>query len=432
MKKRMRASQHRYTLHDSLRWMSVMLTLLTVAMLLQRGEPVLRTMELNVDRIVAGQTFNFVSWELDAMASKIAFRWVSPHRLMDDETQARFVLDYLADVREAQRLAYDINRIYVDPNVDDPDRASTKQQAQLAALRDHMETSGPIAEAILEDQVSEVLHREGGFGTLGLILPWVRGTFTPLPHILIISQRDRIETVYQKQLIAGMTAAEQTYIEDRVMGVESDYSAYVTAIGGLAAYPAMLLESSSIDWVADVIAHEWVHHYLSFGPLGWNYMRSGETRTINETTASLLGDWAGHEIVLEYYAPLLDREKRLPNTLRVEETRVVSGPGFDYRAEMHQTRVEVDRLLADGKIEEAERYMEARRRIFVENGYRLRRLNQAYFAFHGAYADVPGASGEDPIGPLVRKLWALSMTPADFARDLTPITTLIELRDLTS
>ncbi len=410
--------------------MSVLFTLLAVVLFLQRGEPVLRSVEVNVDRIVAGQTFNFVSWEIDAMTSKIAFRLLAPHRLMDDEMQARFVLDYLADVREAQRLAYEIDRIYVDPEIEVPDQASAEHQAQLAALRDRMEASGPIAEAILEDQVSEVLHREGGFGTLGLILPWVRGTFTPLPHMLIISPRDRIETVYQKQLIAGLTAAEQTHIEDRTMDVESEYSAYVTAIGGLAAYPAMLLESSSIDWVADVIAHEWVHHYLSFGPLGWNYMRSGETRTINETTASLLGDWAGHEVILEYYAPYLGKEKRLPNGLRIAEAETVSEPSFDYRAEMHRTRVNVDKLLAEGRVEEAERYMEDRRRVFVEHGYRLRRLNQAYFAFHGAYASVPGASGEDPIGPLVRQVWALSGMPVDFARDLTSITTLAELRAL--
>jgi hypothetical protein len=36
---------------------------------------------------------------------------------------------------------------------------------------------------------------------------------------------------------------------------------------------------------------------------------------------------------------------------------------------MHETRVTADQLLADGKIEEAETYMEQRRQIFWENGY---------------------------------------------------------------
>ena len=31
----------------------------------------------------------------------------------------------------------------------------------------------------------------------------------------------------------------------------------------------------------------------------------------------------------------------------------------------------------------------------------MRKLNQAYFAFYGAYADRPGATGSDPIGPLI-------------------------------
>ena len=53
--------------------------------------------------------------------------------------------------------------------------------------------------------------------------------------------------------------------------------------------------------------------------------------------------------------------------------------------------------------------MEARRRIFWENGYKIRKLNQAYFAFYGAYADKPfSAAGADPVGNDVRLLRARS------------------------
>jgi hypothetical protein len=79
--------------------------------------------------------------------------------------------------------------------------------------------------------------------------------------------------------------------------------------------------------------------------------------------------------------------------------------------------LKVDALLAEGKIAEAEAYMEERRRFFWEHGYRIRRLNQAYFAFHGAYADQPqGPAGEDPIGAAVRELWRLVGAPARFLR----------------
>ena len=90
-------------------------------------------------------------------------------------------------------------------------------------------------------------------------------------------------------------------------------------------------------------------------------------------------------------------------------------PPFDFRAEMRTTRVRADELLAAGKIDEAEAYMEARRQFFWDNGYAIRKLNQAYFAFFGAYADVPGgAAGEDPVGPAVRALREQSASLADF------------------
>ena len=74
---------------------------------------------------------------------------------------------------------------------------------------------------------------------------------------------------------------------------------------------------------------------------------------------------------------------------------------------MRITRETADQMLAAGKIDEAEAYMEQRRQLFWDHGYQIRKLNQAYFAFHGAYADQPGgAAGEDPVGAAVRKLRA--------------------------
>ena len=97
---------------------------------------------------------------------------------------------------------------------------------------------------------------------------------------------------------------------------------------------------------------------------------------------------------------------------------------------MHQTRVTVDGLLAEGRTAEAEAYMESRRRIFWEHGYLIRRLNQAYFAFYGAYADEPGgAAGEDPVGAAVRELWAQSPSPAAFLRRIAWMNDYADLLD---
>jgi hypothetical protein len=106
-------------------------------------------------------------------------------------------------------------------------------------------------------------------------------------------------------------------------------------------------------------------------------------------------------------------------------------PAFDFRAEMRETRVTADTLLAQGKIQEAEAYMDNRRILFVENGYNIRRLNQAYFAFHGAYADQPGgAAGEDPVGEAVRNLRAQSKTLAEFVRRIAWVTSYERLLQL--
>ena len=96
---------------------------------------------------------------------------------------------------------------------------------------------------------------------------------------------------------------------------------------------------------------------------------------------------------------------------------------------MHATRVVVDAMLASGRISDAENYMEQRRQIFVKNGYFIRRLNQAYFAFYGAYADVPGgAAGEDPVGPAVRALRARSASLADFVNRIAWMTSFEQLQ----
>jgi hypothetical protein len=404
-------------------------------MLLLAGEgPTTLDQQFNLHALSADHTFNFVTWTLEAWAHKLAYGTLAPQRLLDAESQSRFVLDYLDRVGEAQRLAWEIEQVYVDPDVEDAAAETAGMRADLAALREELEADAPIAEAILERQVGAVLGEEG-FGLLRQTLPPVSGTFTPLPTILVVSPRDRIEALYQNPLLAGLNADERQVIEEEVELEEEGLSAYITNIGGLSAYPAMLLESASVDRVAEVMAHEWVHHYLLAAPLGREYLSSAETRTINETTASLTGEWAGQEVVRRFYAPLLDREKPLPQPLaRAEEGEKEAQPepdeGFDFREEMHHTRVVVDRLLEQGEIERAEAYMEAQRRYFVAQGYHLRQLNQAYFAFHGAYASQPGASGSEPIGPAVRQLWARFESPREFVRLIARTTTLEEVQAL--
>jgi hypothetical protein len=98
---------------------------------------------------------------------------------------------------------------------------------------------------------------------------------------------------------------------------------------------------------------------------------------------------------------------------------------------MATTRILADKLLAQGHIEAAETYMEERRKLFVANGYHIRKLNQAYFAFYGAYADQPGgATGMDPIGPLLRDIRQHSDTIYQFLNHVSPISSFADLQHI--
>ncbi|HMD79784.1 MAG TPA: hypothetical protein VKE92_00665, partial [Anaerolineales bacterium] len=204
-------------------------------------------------------------------------------------------------------------------------------------------------------------------------------------------------------------------------------------IGGVGVYPTMVTETTDLRWLLETIAHEWTHNYLNIRPLGLNYSTTPELRTMNETTASIAGSEVGHYVLQEYYPEMLAASSS-PNLISFNQSDLRSSalddpPPFDFRAEMHETRVTADEMLAQGKIEEAEAYMEARRQVFWENGYLLRKLNQAYFAFHGAYADVPGgAAGEDPVGPAVRALREQSDSLEDFINTIGWMTSFEELQ----
>jgi hypothetical protein len=192
----------------------------------------------------------------------------------------------------------------------------------------------------------------------------------------------------------------------------------------------MVYESANLTWLVETFAHEWAHHWLTFKPLGAQFLLpisslAPEIWTMNETTASIVGTEVGGDVLERYYPQFVPP----PELERAQETVSAEPdpPSFDFRAEMRETRETVDALLAEGEIESAEAYMEQRRQLFVNNGYFIRKLNQAYFAFHGAYADEPGATGGDPVGPLVLELRHNSDSLRSFMDAMAPLTSFTEL-----
>jgi hypothetical protein len=75
---------------------------------------------------------------------------------------------------------------------------------------------------------------------------------------------------------------------------------------------------------------------------------------------------------------------------------------------MRETRQHTDDLLRSGKIADAEGYMEQRRVELNTHGHRVRKINQAYFAFHGSYGESPAS-----VSPIARELFELRTLSAD-------------------
>jgi hypothetical protein len=327
------------------------------------------------------------------------------------------MLDYLDVVTRLQQGGYMLNTIYADPTIADPQAASQALRKEMDELLARKERMAPIAEAILQNQIASVVS-DVRLTLGGQPIPPVLYHSTALPLALIVSPRNVIRQDADISLLPDLPFEQHIALEEQV-DQNLDVSSLVVNIGGVGIYPTMVYLTSNLDALSEIVAHEWIHNYLTLRPLGINYMKNPELRIMNETTAAIAGKEIGRMVLERYYPELVPAPA--PQAARAPK-EVVEAPVFDYYNEMHATRVEADRLLAEGKIEEAETYMEARRVVFWENGYRgLRKINQAYFAFYGAYADHPGggAAGEDPVGAAVRALRAKSATLADFLQKIS-------------
>jgi hypothetical protein len=141
--------------------------------------------------------------------------------------------------------------------------------------------------------------------------------------------------------------------------------------------------------------------------------------TINETVADL----AARELGDTAFA-------RMGGDLSVSPSRYLSGeeraPRFTL--EMRETRLRAGELLAQGQVEEAEQYMKERWWFLRLGGYRLRKLNQAYFAFRGRYAESAGSVS--PIGDQVKELRGLVSSVGSFVQTVSKVSSYPGFLDL--
>jgi hypothetical protein len=286
-------------------------------------------------------------------------------------------------------------------------------------------------EDVIEGRVTAVLEDERLalepplFSDLGLVFPPVDFELDASPHALAVSPRDRIELrdsyLLEAELSPDVIEQIEREAESENTG-ETGVSTLVIRTGGFSSYPSVVFEDASYESLIETVFHEWLHSYLIFFPLGTAYFGSSEARTLNESVANIAGrDLA--RIYLERHGTLAEACGLAPAA--PAPTTTPGAPAFDLTTEMRALRIEVEEMLADGQIEEAEALMATKRDEFEAKGVFIRELNQAYFAFHGFYADTPASI--DPIGPKLQTLLKRAGSPGQFVRAASGITTRDEL-----
>jgi len=346
--------------------------------------------------IVSPYQFSIAQWELVTITGELNSLISGKVERIEDGTGV--VVNYFELVKQIKSLEAEIAAVNAGYKAGD----LASLEAELDSLKQQKAALADKVEKIIAGQIREVLAEEGIYHPLDNYIE-IKFGFPPLifeleppPHLLVVSPRDRIESMREIHLQQELSLDAMESIEEQVdnLGVSS----LVTGIGGLGTYPAFVVDDASLQFTVDAATEEWLHNYLAFKPLGFKYLldltgisRNYDIATMNETVVGIVSKEIG-AIVCQKYYPDYANSRQQP----AEE------PEFDFNREMREIRQTVDTYLAQGEITQAEAFMEEKRQYLASMGYYIRKLNQAYFAFHGTYADSP--TSISPIGAELKQL----------------------------
>ncbi|MEX0587370.1 MAG: hypothetical protein WD940_00560 [Patescibacteria group bacterium] len=236
----------------------------------------------------------------------------------------------------------------------------------------HPATAAPVEEMVASD-VTEALRQCGV-----KVFPPVVLRLAHLPIFLVVSHRDRLQGSSPSGVLLHpkLTPEQAAEIEQFVERQDQGLSALAVPLGGLALFPPMV-QIRYPPTMTEIAGHEWCHTHLFFAPLGFgnNILGRGLGR-IEENVCNLVG-----AEIFSAVAPKYGWDKASPSAPITEE----------FNTEMRTIRLRLDQLLAAGKAEEAEAYLESQG-SFREK-FKIRKLNQAYFTFYGSYGG-PQAGGD--------------------------------------
>ena len=363
----------------------------------------------SLDLAIHRYQYDLIRWEVGNLMDKWTTKlkevlpWNSPPRRQDRIARVEDFFRLGQELRETEdKLSF--------PTIFSPEPLSEEQENSLAQrvgeLRNKRTGMQAEVEETVESEVSAVLSTNGFSSRIGLIFPPVDTVFSDSPNVLVVSPRDRILRMKTTLLSATIPDQEKERVE-ALIRQEENRSALVEGTGGLAAYPSVVSDGLGLHDTLILVAHEWLHHWFFFRPLGQGFWSSPEMTTLNETAATVGGIEIGDEAYSAITGEQVNRIPLPPPSTPAPDT-------FDFNTEMRQTRLGAEELLAQGKIEEAERYMEERRQLFVSQGFQIRKINQAYFAFHGTYAG--SAASISPIDDQLKELRDRSSSLKEFLK----------------
>ena len=367
--------------------------------------------------------YSLVGWEL----SKFPEKWLRIARQnfpfasrSKSDDRVDFLLSYFQRNADLQDAKARLERVASGL----PGEPEAELRRKVQDFQRQQDKDRPNMEADIEAIITGVLTEERLDIPMGIgRLVWPPVDFRPTtpPKVLIVSPRERIEIARDVLLRPGLDLSDAERLESEIQS--SGMSALVEDTGGLAAYPSMVPDFYDLRGTIATAAHEWTHHYLIFHPLGRQYWSNDIMRTINETVADTVGGEVADRIMRRYFTLPASASPapspRAGGEVVAYASAVLPQEEFSFNGEMRLPRLHVDELLAAGQVSEAEQYMEERRRFLADHGYFIRKLNQAYFAFHGAYADTPASSSR--AGPDIQGLRRKSASLGDFLRKASGI-----------
>ncbi len=375
-----------------------------------------------LNKIIDPYRFSIVRWEIKTLTGELEQALFEHSSYTIDDS--RVVVDFFKLVEEISGLEFQI--FYYKDQIDEEDLLFFENR--LIELQKQRDSLKKDVENILSLQIRETLKQldlylYNDITGIDITFPPVNFSLESPPNLLIVSPRDSIYRMKEIILIQDLTADEIDYIETEIDKL--GYSSIVLRVGGMATFPSFVTNNAGLEFTISTAIEEWFHQYFFFKPAGFLYAfnllglySDSDISTINETIAGIVSDEIASMIYQKYY------------TSYYEDNAYVysEGSGFDFYEEMRNIRIAVDNYLATGEIEQAEAFMEEERLYILSQGYYIRRLNQAYFAFYGTYASNP--SSVNPIGDMLRDLRNNSADITDFIKITSSIKNLDDLNEL--